>query len=121
MDPVTAPLLSAGAQYGIGGLILVGAVLWLVRRDRLSDQRTDAMVARDRADALQREAKASEECLAREQRLAERLGVLEDRQHEQQRQLLADCSRALADNAAAFRAIAETPSGLHRLISGPRP
>jgi hypothetical protein len=122
MDPVTINgIITEGSKLGFVVLLLLWAVIYLIKRDRASDARTDAMVKQQREDQIQRERENRTQCLERENNLSERLRLLEDRQDSERAQVMAKCAQALVDNAAAFRAIAETPSGLHRLISGPRP
>ena len=122
MDPVTINgLVTEGGKLGFVVLLLLWAVIYLMKRDRASDARTDATVKQAREDAIAREQTSREQCMDREHELSERLRALEDRQYSESAKIMDKCASALVDNAAAFRAIAETPSGLHRLISGPRP
>ena len=121
MDPVAINnLMTEASRAGLTVLLLLSAVIYLIRRDRTSDARTDARVKQEREDAIAREQASREQCMDREHELSERLRVLEDRQYSENAKIMDKCANALVDNAAAFRAIAETPSGLHRLVSGPR-
>jgi hypothetical protein len=122
MDPLLInTLLTEGSKLGFVVLLLLWGIIYLVKRDKLSDARTDAMVRQAREDAIAREQRNSDLCLDREHELGKRLKSLEDRYSTESSILMSRCAEALVNNSAAFRAITETPSGLHRLISGPRP
>ncbi len=88
-------------------LLIAGAIRWLLKH-------IDKLDRENRAAA----AKAQEQCLAREGEIARRLRSVEDRQHDESRQLLDRSARALEMNASAMKSFAEGSSGYWKALRG---
>lgn len=109
MDP--GLILGEAAKYGLGVMLLVAAVIYLVRRD-------NRMQAEDRTRTIALIADNRKECLEREDDLSQRLRAVEDRSHGENAELLRLCATALKTNADTFARLVDHDTGQHRALNG---
>lgn len=111
---LTSALLAEALKMGIGGLLLLSAVIWLARRDKQSDARADAANAdlRKTIDANR------DECSKREVDMAQRIRYLEDARHKETSDLLSRSVGALETVARIAEHMAKDDTGLHRALKG---
>lgn len=109
MDPTV--LFSEAAKLGFGVLALTFAVVCLWRRD-------NAMQVTDRARTDKAIADQAAACAAREEKMAERIRHLEDRDHEESKETTGRVLTALETTARVLEKLTDNDSGLHLALNG---
>lgn len=116
---LTSTLVQEVLKLGVGGLILLAVVFYLVKRDdRLQKddrERTDERIG-DLKDTIN---KNKDECKKREDDMTARIRHLEDERNTDRSQLLHRATNALEIHARVLEKIIDKEgTGMHRTIDG---
>lgn len=118
---LTSALVAEAIKMGLGGLILLGAVLWLARRDK-QFQADDRKRTDERISGLEKTITANkDECQKREADMTGRIRQLEDQRHEETSTLLVRSVNALETTARVVEHLVKEDTGLHRALNGDKP
>ena len=110
----SSSLMAEAVKMGIGGLLLLGAVIWMAKL--ISSMRQEDRERNDRvADELRKTIEQNkEECAKREADNTQRIRQLEERSHGEMSQLLHRSVSALETTARVFEKITDEDSGVWR-------
>lgn len=116
---LTSALLAEAIRMGMGGLILLAAVFYLVKRDNRMQSEDRTRTDRSHVDLRETIDANKSECSQREANMTDRIRHLEDQRHTEGSQLLARTTSALEIHARVLEMIVDDKSGgLHRAITG---
>jgi hypothetical protein len=117
MDPT--PLFTEAVKLGFVVVLLLAAVIGLIQWVKGLEAARTAREAQDRIERKERDAQARQECIEREQALANRLTIMENRSHGEIATLLTSAVSALESNATALKRLTDEDSGLQlALLNG---
>jgi hypothetical protein len=119
MDPT--PLLTEAVKLGFVVVLLLAAVIGLIQWVKGLEAARNAREVQDRIERRERDVQARQECIEREQALANRLTIMENRSHGEMATLLTSAVSALESNATALKRLTDEDSGFQlALIDGRR-
>jgi hypothetical protein len=117
MDPT--PLFTEAVKLGFVVVLLLAAVIGLIQWVKGLETARNAREVQDRIERKERDAQARQECIEREQALANRLTIMENRSHGEIATLLTSAVSALESNATALKRLTDEDSGLQlALLNG---
>ncbi len=115
---ITDALITETIKMGVGGLLLLGAVVWLARRDK-QFQADDRKRTDERIAGMETTITANkEECQKREADMTGRIRHLEDQRHEENKDLLVRSVSALETTVRVVEHLVKDDSGLQRALNG---
>lgn len=105
-------LFTEAGKLGFVVLLLLAAVYGLVKWVQGLESARNKRDSEEKVLSLAREAEARKDCIERERSLADRLRLVEDRQHGEATILLTSAVKALESNAYALKRLTDEDSGL---------
>lgn len=125
MEPaLSAAVIAEIIKLGAGGLLLLVAVVYLVKRDNAMQKadraRTDKAILDQKTECMDREKDNREACERRENDMAGRIRQLEDQRHKETSELLHRSVSALETTARVLEYVVDDDTGLQRALRDKR-